>query len=248
MRASGLSAVLAAVLTVLIPAAALSGNVGASEAKQELTSTQPEQSAATALQAGSNDSDEGDAAVQTEQPAESENTTTQALADAKETVLLETEEGTLSLPLDEYLTGVLLAEVPAGFALEAMKAQAVAARTYTLRQMAASRHANGALCADSTCCQAWMSLDRAGEKLGASSETLLETLRQAVHETDGQVLCYDGQLIEATYFSCSGGRTEDAVAVWGTDVPYLQAVDSPGEEAAPWCGIKKVDSLFSRNS
>ena len=47
------------------------------------------------------------------------------------------------------------------------------------------------------------------------------------------MLTYDGALIEATYFSCSGGSTEDAVAVWGQDVPYLQAVESPGEEDAP---------------
>ena len=46
------------------------------------------------------------------------------------------------------------------------------------------------------------------------------------------MLTYDGALIEATYFSCSGGRTEDAVAVWGTDVPYLRSTDSPGEEKA----------------
>ncbi len=49
--------------------------------------------------------------------------------------------------------------------------------------------------------------------------------------TDGQVLVYDGGLIDATFFSCSGGRTETAVEVWGSDVPYLQSVDSPGEEA-----------------
>jgi stage II sporulation protein D len=61
----------------------------------------------------------------------------------------------------------------------------------------------------------------------------VEKVRQAVTDTDGMVLCYDGKLIDATYFSCSGGSTEDAVAVWGRDVPYLQAVESPGEENAP---------------
>ena len=53
-----------------------------------------------------------------------------------------------------------------------------------------------------------------------------------MRETENLVLSYQGELIEATYFSCSGGSTEDAVAVWGTDVPYLQAVASPGEENA----------------
>ena len=56
--------------------------------------------------------------------------------------------------------------------------------------------------------------------------------KQAVRETENQVLVYEGSLIDATYFSSSGGRTEAAVAVWGSDVPYLQAVDSPGEEIA----------------
>jgi stage II sporulation protein D len=139
--------------------------------------------------------------------------------DAAVTVSLLTAEGVLELPLDLYLSGVLLAELPSDFAPEAQKAQAVAARTFTLRQMAGEKHPGGALCDDSACCQAWQ--DPAGER------------SSAVQATDGQVLYYDGQLIDATYFSCSGGRTEDAVAVWGTDVPYLQAVDSPGEEAAP---------------
>jgi stage II sporulation protein D len=61
----------------------------------------------------------------------------------------------------------------------------------------------------------------------------VDKVRRAVADTDGVVLRYEGRLIDATYFSCSGGSTEDAVAVWGQDVPYLQAVDSPGEENAP---------------
>ena len=64
------------------------------------------------------------------------------------------------------------------------------------------------------------------------AQELLDKVKAAVSATTGQVVTYKNQLIEATYFSCSGGRTEDAVAVWGTDVPYLQAVDSPGEEKA----------------
>ena len=66
---------------------------------------------------------------------------------------------------------------------------------------------------------------------GGSRENV-EKIRSAVEDTDGLVLTYDGELIEATYFSCSGGWTEDALAVWGTDVPYLQATYSPGEEHA----------------
>ena len=61
----------------------------------------------------------------------------------------------------------------------------------------------------------------------------MEKVRASVADTEGLVLRYDGALIDATYFSCSGGTTEDAVAVWGQDVPYLQSVLSPGEEEAP---------------
>jgi stage II sporulation protein D len=67
--------------------------------------------------------------------------------------------------------------------------------------------------------------------MGGSEEALAEA-KAAVEATSGLVLTYGGALIEATYFSCSGGSTEEAVAVWGTDFPYLRAVDSPGEENA----------------
>ena len=68
------------------------------------------------------------------------------------------------------------------------------------------------------------------KKLGTQED--VDKITQAVLDTTGQVLTYQGDLAEATYFSCSGGRTEDAAAVWGSDIPYLQAVDSPGEEWA----------------
>lgn len=133
--------------------------------------------------------------------------------------------------LEEYLTGVVLAEMPASFELEALKAQAVAARTYTRKAMnTGGKHGDGSICTDPSCCQAYLSPEAYLGK-GGSLESL-EKVRSAVQETVGQCLYYEGELIEATYFSCSGGRTEDAVAVWGTAFPYLQSVDSPGEENA----------------
>ena len=60
----------------------------------------------------------------------------------------------------------------------------------------------------------------------------ISKITSAVLDTEGDVICYNGALIDATYFSCSGGMTEAAVAVWGSDIPYLQAVESPGEEYA----------------
>lgn len=136
-----------------------------------------------------------------------------------------------TMDLEEYLVGVVLAELPSNFELEAKKAQAVAARTYVCRAMeTGGKHGDGSVCAEPACCQAWFSEE---EYLGmGGSQSAVGQARRAVEGTCGYVLTYEGKLIEATYFSCSGGLTEDAVAVWGSDVPYLRSVESPGEENA----------------
>lgn len=146
-------------------------------------------------------------------------------------ILRDTEGGAQQMDMEEYLTGVLLGEMPAEFALEALKAQAVAARTYTAKAMdTGGKHGDGSLCTDPTCCQAYLSPE--AYLTAGGTEANLEKICTAVSDTANMVLTYEGTLIEATYFSCSGGKTEDAVAVWGTDYPYLLAVDSPGEEEA----------------
>lgn len=139
------------------------------------------------------------------------------------------------MDMDVYLTGVVLAEMPADFETEALKAQAVAARTYTAKAIqSGGKHGNGSICTDSGCCQAYISEESYLTQGG--SEENLRKVRRAVLDTAGYVLTYEGELIEATYFACSGGSTEDAAAVWGTDYPYLRAVPSLGEEnAAHYC-------------
>ena len=151
-------------------------------------------------------------------------------------VLVRFPDGSVkSMDMDAYLTGVVLGEMPADFEPEALKAQAVAARTYTAKAgRTGGKHGDGSVCMDSGCCQAYISAEAYLDKGG--TEENLEKVRRAVLDTSGYVLTYEGELIEATYFSCSGGSTEDAAAVWGTDYPYLQAVASPGEErAAHYC-------------
>jgi stage II sporulation protein D len=135
------------------------------------------------------------------------------------------------LTMDEYLTGVLLAEMPMDFHFEALKAQVVAARTVTIRNIVhQSKHEQADICADPSCCQAYI---KPQDYIAAGgTEQKVKLAEQAVKETGNEVIMYNGELIQALYFSCSGGRTEDALAVWGTDIPYLQAVDSPGEENA----------------
>ena len=147
-------------------------------------------------------------------------------------ILVKNGETIRKMELDVYVKGVLLGEMPADFELDALKAQAVAIRTYTLRKVVqGGKHNDANVCTDASCCQAFVSDD---EYLSAyKSSTGLEKIQKAVVDTKGQVLTYQGKLIEATYFSCSGGMTEDAVAVWGSDVPYLRAVVSPGEDKAP---------------
>lgn len=142
------------------------------------------------------------------------------------------DDGTVcTMELDMYLTGVVLAEMPAEFEPEALKAQAVVARTYALkRATAGNKHPQNAVCTDPACCQAYRAEE---DSINAGNpDTLLQKVQSAVQQTHNQVLTYDGMLIEATYFSCSGGRTEDAQAVWGAEIPYLQSVESPGEEGA----------------
>lgn len=147
-------------------------------------------------------------------------------------MLLRNGDGTVTqMDMDGYLVGVVLAEMPISFEEEALKAQAVVARTYTQKACeTGGKHGDGSVCTSASCCQGYVTeadyLARGGTEAG------VERARAAVAATSGYVLTYEGALIEATYFSCSGGSTEDAAAVWGTDYPYLQAVSSPGEENA----------------
>lgn len=171
--------------------------------------------------------------VSRKEPGETEaSIVTEETATAETTMYLRKSDGTVEeMGLDLYLVGVVLAEMPADFEMDALKAQAVVARTYTCKAISTGgKHGDGSVCVDSTCCQGYISgtdyLERGGE------EEELEKIITAVYDTSGYVLTYGGDLIEATYFSCSGGSTEDAVAVWGTDYPYLRAMESPGEEGA----------------
>ena len=149
------------------------------------------------------------------------------------------DEGVEQMDMDEYLTGVVLAEMPSFFEPEALKAQAVAARTYARKAaVTGGKHGDGSVCTDYTCCQAYLSPEEYLEKGGIRDD--IQKVRSAVLDTSGYVLTYNGELIEAVYFSCSGGKTEDAAAVWGTDYLYLRSTDSPGEEGAAFYSDTKV--------
>ena len=134
------------------------------------------------------------------------------------------------MELGEYLVGVILKEIPRGFDMEAIKAQAVVSRTYALKMIQQSSKHKSSVCTEADCCQGYIAPNE--YILQGGNGGFLSQVRQAVNDTKDLVITYNGELIEATFFSCSGGRTEDAVAVWGTDIPYLQSTLSPGEESA----------------
>ncbi len=137
----------------------------------------------------------------------------------------------VQMDLEAYITCVVLAEMPADFEKEALKAQGVVARTYALKgYFGKEKHSQKAICTDPSCCQAFCTYEDYMAKGG--TQIAFDKVEDAVLQTQGMVLTYNGALIDATYFSCSGGKTEDAQAVWGSDVPYLQSVVSPGEEKA----------------
>ena len=138
-----------------------------------------------------------------------------------------TDDEVITMELEAYIVCVVLGEMPADFESEALKAQAVVSRTYTCNRKENPKHNHADVCTDSACCQAFIS-----DNIYDESEAVVMRIRDAVEQTKGQVLTFEDEIIEATYFSCSGGKTEDAKSVWGSDVPYLQSVDSPGEEMA----------------
>ena len=145
------------------------------------------------------------------------------------TILIEDKNGIVQMELEEYIVCVLLGEIPANFETEALKAQAVATRTYTLRRyIDNNKHETAHVCVEASCCQAYLSESKY-LSLG-HTYTQLEKVKAAVMQTSCQVLTFNGELIEATYFSCAGDKTESAVDVWGVEVPYLVSVESPGEE------------------
>jgi len=137
------------------------------------------------------------------------------------------------MSMDDYLTGVLRAEMPASFEEEALKAQAIAARTYTLYKMAhgpIANHPDADACDDINCCKAFQSAEDAAADWGGMALYYEEKLRRAVTETDGQVIRYDGEPILAVFCSSTNGHTQNAGAVWQSDLPYLQSVSSPEDE------------------
>ncbi|MDP4153372.1 MAG: stage II sporulation protein D [Bacillota bacterium] len=140
-----------------------------------------------------------------------------------------------TVDLEEYLVGVLAAEVPPTFEMEALKAQAVAARTYILYKKnfggdaVKAAHKGADVCDDYKHCKAYISVDKAREKWGDHAEEYLKRIGTAVSDTRGMVAVYQNKIINAVFHAASSGRTENAEDVWGTAVPYLVSTESKGD-------------------
>ena len=141
------------------------------------------------------------------------------------------------MTLEDYTAGALAAEMPASFPEEALKAQAVAARTFAVYKQSLgtdTQHPNAAVCADYTHCAAFVDLDtEAKQQWGSNAAAWTEKIKTAVRETSGQVVTYNGTPIAAVFHSAAAKQTEAAVSVWGTDIPYLTTVDSDGDADCP---------------
>ncbi len=144
--------------------------------------------------------------------------------------VLNHENGKISkLSAEDYITGVVLAEMPSSFPEEALKAQAVAAYTFACRRRHSNQGKEYDITTDHTTDQAFLSESSAVEKWGEASRDNIEKVKSAVKAVAGYMVTYNGDAALTVYHSTSAGKTQSAAEVWGGDLPYLKAVDSSGD-------------------
>jgi stage II sporulation protein D len=163
------------------------------------------------------------------------------------------------MDLEEYVLGVLAAEMPSKFDMEALKAQALAARTYTLMKTKSfggkgcDKHPGADICTDFAHCQAFADPE--------SIDFNYDKYKEAILATKGEVIVYDNALIQAVFHSTSGGKTENSEEIWTSKVPYLRSVSSEYEDDSPKlitdrdikvsdfiAAMKKIDSKVQLSS
>lgn len=146
----------------------------------------------------------------------------------------------IRMDLEDYVRGVVAAEMPASFHLESLKAQAVAARTYVVGRLrrqggrGCDRHPEADICTDSAHCQGWLSDDELVSKWGYIDYFAQRSrIAEAVDATRGVILMYAGRVIDPVYHANSGGVTENSEDVWSVSIPYLRSVGSDFERGSP---------------
>ncbi len=146
----------------------------------------------------------------------------------------------INIGLEDYVKGVVAAEMPASFELEALKAQAVAARTYVVKRArlfggsGCDAHPQADVCDNPAHCQAWLPTSELQQRWGMIDyQTYWGKISAAVSATAGQIITYQGVAIDPVFHSTCGGHTEDAGNVWQKSLPYLQPVDCTYCAASP---------------
>lgn len=147
----------------------------------------------------------------------------------------------MSVPFEEYIVGVLAGEMPVSFELEALKAQAVAARSYVMKQMQYNKDKDYDV-VDTVTNQVYLDNDYLKSVWKDDYTEKINKIKQAVIETYNEYLEYDGKVAEAMFFSTSVGKTENSEEVFSTKVPYLRSVDSKWDEISP---VYEVNYEFS---
>lgn len=146
----------------------------------------------------------------------------------------------VEVPLEEYVIGVVAGEMPASFNIEALKAQAVASRTYALKKSESSKNDYDVV--DTTSNQVYIDYDEMKEKWQNNYDTYVSKVKEAVAQTKGEVVLYNNNLIDAMFFSTSNGYTENSEDVFSSNMPYLVSVDSSWdkEESPVFSSTKEV--------
>lgn len=141
------------------------------------------------------------------------------------------------MDIEDYLYGVLSGEMSAKFNLEALKAQAVAARTYVIYkegQGNPSQHKNAVVCTDYKHCQEYKGYETLLKSNGEEwIKNSYSKIKEAVNQTKGQIITYNNTPILPLYFSTSSGKTENSEEVFSAKYPYLRSVDSPYDKSSP---------------
>lgn len=138
----------------------------------------------------------------------------------------------IKVPFEEYIKGVLAGEMPASFELEALKAQAVAARSYVLVQTEKNKDKDYDV-VNTTDNQVYQTDEELKEKWKYDYNNRINKIKRAVSETKGQYLSYNGKVVEALFFSTSIGKTENSEEVFSSKVPYLRSVSSTWDTSSP---------------
>lgn len=158
-----------------------------------------------------------------------------------EVAIKRTDTGEIEkVPLEKYVISVVASEMPAEFEVEALKAQAIAARTYIVNHLVHQEKGEEQFITDTTDHQVYKNEDELKAAWGSDYHWKMNKVTEAVLATKNEIITYDNQPITPTFFSMSNGYTEDAKNYWGNDLPYLKSVESKWEEKLPNFTEQKV--------